>query len=822
MPQHPDTRPTVLLVGSLDPVADGLGDRGMAVSQVRGTTAALEQVEEGGIDCVVTSYRTAPLTGVELAGAVHSRADTPTVVVGDGIPDGADDVPGVHRAAAGSGPQEVVDAVARAVGFSTDGPDSAPAAPAGTLDVYETILSTATDGIYLLDADGCVKMANDALLAKTGYDRGALVGEHISVLISEEDVVRGERRIAEEMQKPEPGTISLTVTIEHVDGTTCPAESRIGLLTVDGKLRGTVGVCRDISDRQAHEETLTELHDSSRALLGTESSHEVSDAVVEAAETILDIEVVSVYRFDEAANALRPQTWSEQTDDLLGEPPTFCAGEGIAWEVFVSGDLRIYDDVSQAPEVYDPQTPIRAELCVPIGDHGIMLFGSTTVGVYNGRTVELAEILAANAAAAYDRMDRDERLHNRDRKLREQNRRLTQLEEINDRVRQIAHELVGATTRKDIEHIVADRLASLEDHEFVWIGETDTVGTTVTPRFWAGTKRGYLDAVTVDAGAAAPEPTARAAQTQAPVVARVSDELRDGRWQREALTRDYRSVASFPLRHGGVPYGTLSVYASRVDAFDGETESVLAELARTVGHAIATVTQRQALLADTRAELVFDIEHQATVLFTLADDLGCELVITRLLPQTHRKTLAFGTATGGTEAEFRSVCADSHGVERARVLQADGDEIRFELLVDGPSIVDPVGDHGGSFERLILDGGNGLLELTVPAAGDVSTFINTFVERFPGTELLARRETDRHEESIEQAMNSLTERQRDVLEVAHRHGYYKWPRDRTGTDIADSLDISAPTLTEHLRRAESKLVAAVVSSADDGSRDEGA
>jgi PAS domain S-box-containing protein len=813
MHQEPDTKSTVLLVGSLDSVAQRLCDRGIAVSRVRETTTAIERVAGGGLDCVVAAYQTAPLTGVELASAVQSRADVPTVVVGD-APDGAADVPGVHRVVADAGPREVADAVVRAIGPRTDGPDPESAALTRSLDVYETILGTAADGIYLLDADGRVKTVNDALLTKTGYDRETLLDEHVSVLISEEDVARGKRRIAEELRTPEPGVISLPVTLERADGTTCPAECRIGLLTEDGTLRGTVGVCRDRSDQRSHEETLTELHDSSRALLAAESSHEVSDAVVEAAETILDIEVASVYRFDEAANALRPQTWSEQTAALLGDPPTFRAGEGIAWEVFVSGDSRMYDDVSQAPGAYNPQTPIRAEVCVPIGDHGVMLFGSTTAGEYDGRTVELAEILAANAEAAYDRMERDARLHERDRELREQNRRLTQLEEINDRVRQIAHELVGATTRYDIERIVCDRLASLEDHEFVWIGETDAVGSAVTPRFRAGTKRGYLDAVTIDAEATVPEPTARAAQTQGPVVTQVSDELRDGRWQQEALTRDYRSVASFPLRHGGVPYGTLSVYASRVDAFEGETEAVLTELARTVGHAIATVTQRRALLADTQAELVFGIEQQATVLFTLADTLDCELSVTRLLPQSDRTSLAFGTATGVSEAAFRTGCEDSHGVERVRVLQADGDEIRFELRVDGPSVVDPVGDHGGSFQRLVIDDGAGLLELTVPAAGDVSAFVNTFVERFPGTELLARRETDHREEPIQRALDSLTERQREVLEVAHRHGYYEWPRDSTGEDVAESLDISVPTLTEHLRRAEAKLVAAVVSPVD--------
>lgn len=52
----------------------------------------------------------------------------------------------------------------------------------------------------------------------------------------------------------------------------------------------------------------------------------------------------------------------------------------------------------------------------------------------------------------------------------------------------------------------------------------------------------------------------------------------------------------------------------------------------------------------------------------------------------------------------------------------------------------------------------------------------------------------------------LSERQREVFELARTNGYYRWPREVTAADLAAELDLSEATLLEHLRKAESKLL----------------
>ena len=55
-------------------------------------------------------------------------------------------------------------------------------------------------------------------------------------------------------------------------------------------------------------------------------------------------------------------------------------------------------------------------------------------------------------------------------------------------------------------------------------------------------------------------------------------------------------------------------------------------------------------------------------------------------------------------------------------------------------------------------------------------------------------------------LGALTERQREVLGTAYEHGYFEHPRGGNAADVADALDISVPTFTEHLAAAQRNLL----------------
>jgi predicted DNA binding protein len=83
-------------------------------------------------------------------------------------------------------------------------------------------------------------------------------------------------------------------------------------------------------------------------------------------------------------------------------------------------------------------------------------------------------------------------------------------------------------------------------------------------------------------------------------------------------------------------------------------------------------------------------------------------------------------------------------------------------------------------------------------------------EAFPDSELLSKTE---HERSVETAQefrstlhDRLTDRQRNTLRTAYHGGYFESPRDSTAEELAETLDISSPTLHYHLRAGQSKLL----------------
>ncbi|WP_313692430.1 helix-turn-helix domain-containing protein [Halorarum halobium] len=57
---------------------------------------------------------------------------------------------------------------------------------------------------------------------------------------------------------------------------------------------------------------------------------------------------------------------------------------------------------------------------------------------------------------------------------------------------------------------------------------------------------------------------------------------------------------------------------------------------------------------------------------------------------------------------------------------------------------------------------------------------------------------------------SLSDRQREAVAVALELGYYNQPREATHEDVAVELDCAAPTASDHLQKAEARIVRAVM------------
>ncbi|MDY7109329.1 MAG: helix-turn-helix domain-containing protein, partial [Planctomycetota bacterium] len=58
---------------------------------------------------------------------------------------------------------------------------------------------------------------------------------------------------------------------------------------------------------------------------------------------------------------------------------------------------------------------------------------------------------------------------------------------------------------------------------------------------------------------------------------------------------------------------------------------------------------------------------------------------------------------------------------------------------------------------------------------------------------------------------AFTDRQREVLETAHRMGYFAYPKEANAGEVAAELGVTTATFVEHLSAAQSKLLDAILS-----------
>jgi len=143
------------------------------------------------------------------------------------------------------------------------------------LEQYETIVTAIPDEVYTIDAEGyftSIIPPTGQELATTGYPPAELVGEHVSVLMDEEDIDRGERVIRELLSDPDRERGSFEMEVVTKDGERVPHEDHIALLPADdGEFRGTVGVLRDITERKAQERQLRRQNERLEEFVGVVS-----------------------------------------------------------------------------------------------------------------------------------------------------------------------------------------------------------------------------------------------------------------------------------------------------------------------------------------------------------------------------------------------------------------------------------------------------------------------------------------------------------------------------------------------------------------------
>ena len=578
-----------------------------------------------------------------------------------------------------------------------------------------------------------------------------------------------------------------------------------------GDLVAYRGAVQDVTDRKERELALESLHETALELLNADSVASVAERVVETAEEVLDVAGVSLYVLDDGTNELDPVAFTPGFVDVCGSTASVGVGaDSMLWNAFATGARTAVDDPTAIGRSTVLGDAVDQALLVPIGDHGVFVVVTTETAIEETRR-RLVGTLAATAEAAFDRLESEASLRERDAALEERNRRLERQIRITEIIRSIDRSLVRAETREAIERTVPEQLVEADGISFAWIGASDVAGDELDPRAWAGDDGAYLDAVPLDPAGSA-EPAAIAASRGEPIVVpNVVDRLTEEPWRKEALGRGFQSVVAVPLAYEGYTYGVLAVYADDPEGFAELERTVFAELGESIANAVNAVRTRAALYAETQTELTLHVADDEEVLTRLARAGECRVEYEGLGPTSAGDTLVYLSTDGADAAAVTAALDELVGVEGYRLVSRTDDACRFEVTVTGETIAGRLVRHGATPRSMVADGDETEVVVDVPPTTDVRGFVEMLRANYERVDLRGRRDVEREGGTspalVDSLLEALTPRQLEVLRTAYFAGFFEWPRASTGQEIAETLDVSQPTVNRHVRLGQGRILA---------------
>ncbi|WP_312909582.1 bacterio-opsin activator domain-containing protein [Natronosalvus caseinilyticus] len=361
--------------------------------------------------------------------------------------------------------------------------------------------------------------------------------------------------------------------------------------------------------------------------------------------------------------------------------------------------------------------------------------------------------------------------------------------------RAVTDALLEASTHETVETAVCRALVDEGPYEFAWIDRTTA---SRTRREWYAAS-GLEDA------------TIEHLQTVLEEADEVNHgDLDDGSVQTNVSIDDFDgALLAVPVRYGDTVYGTLILGTAR-ETVDERERAWLETLGSQVGHTIAAVRRRNLLLSDAVIELEFACRDAASFFVDASARLDCRFELDSLVPIDDHTQLYYVHVTDATPAAVFEHAESDAGIRECRVIDTYADGSRLEFVVEGSSPALTLMEYGVTVLESVTRDGTTTITAECASDTDVRTVVDGLCAAFPASELVGKRQVERSVQTARAFRTGLeerlTDRQEAALRAAYFGGYYDWPRESTAEEIADAMDVSSPTLHNHLRKGQHELL----------------
>lgn len=666
-----------------------------------------------------------------------------------------------------------------------------------------TAIEAAIDGMAILDEEQHYVYVNQAHAEMYGYDAPEdLLGEPMGRLYDEAETERFRQEIMPTLY--EQGHWRGEAIGMRADGTTFPQEVSLASLE-DG---GLVCIVRDITEQKAYEERLEALNEASRDLTEAETESEVAAAGLEAVQDILGFDVVTVRLFDDDENTLEPVAMTDAADELMTSKPAFDLEATIAGHAYRQDEI-----VNTETEGVNIGTGDQESLHLPLGEHGVLTIFADENESFEDVEVSLMEALAASIRAALGRADREQTLRHNQRELRQQNEQLDTLYRITTLVQEIGNYIVEASTKTELERTVCEQIVTSELYRSAWIAEVETSTNSIEVGAGAGIDDEYLTALDEMPlsmlGNGTVEMALETGETHVFRQFETDEEM--SAVDVEGHDHNVEATAAIPLEYRGRIYGVLVVNGVRADVFSENALAGFESLGKLVGFAITALRNRKILISDNVVDLELTVSDPTLFYTVVTRELDCRCLFQRSVPVEGGRVLNYHLIQDTEAEQVLAMAADAPEITDAQVVTERNDGFVLQTETDH-SLSQLALQAGATMRAARFADGEVDVTLEAPQSVDTRDVVEAFDEAFADVTLVRKRERERAVQTTtefrERVMETLTEKQRTALEAAYAAGYYKWPRDTTAEDLAESMNVSSSTLHQHLRHAVQTLAEA--------------
>ncbi|WP_255681853.1 bacterio-opsin activator domain-containing protein [Natrinema sp. SYSU A 869] len=224
--------------------------------------------------------------------------------------------------------------------------------------------------------------------------------------------------------------------------------------------------------------------------------------------------------------------------------------------------------------------------------------------------------------------------------------------------------------------------------------------------------------------------------------------------------------------------------------------------------------------AKNTVEVEFHVCNSAYPFVDASQAANCRLELEVIFPHSDDGFVEYFTLDGAPPERILDTIQRTDGVDAELVARHDnGGRLQFHIRDRCVAIT--VVDFGAIPRVVEADDGAGRVVAEVSSRDEAVELVDRFERDHPTVTVDDYRDREQttslftHHDFKQTVIDALTDRQREVFLTAYMNGYYDWPRKHEAAELADELDITPATFSQHLRAVEGKIFSILLDTNDE-------